>query len=751
MIYTLKVSGMTCSSCVNSVEGSLNSIPGVKATVSFATESVHVNAEDDVSTKTLIAAIKSAGYSATLVTDPSQLALHSKRSGLALALSILSAVPAIAISMIMSWHHAIDMFVHDQLDAFGLPHPLYSPTAWVAIGLTAPLILLVAFPIHRAAFNNFLIFINPKRQGALTMDNLVSLGSLAAFGWSIYANATGNGDVYTEVAAGVLLFVILGRYLEARAKANAGSALQSLLQLGSKEVTVIRSGQEVIIPIANLQVGDEFLVKPGERIASDGEVISGSSSVDNSMITGESLPVEVKPGSKVIGATLNHNGRIIVKATRIGGDTELARITAMVLAAQGGRSPIQTRVNKISAIFVPVVTLVAFATGLAWYLYDSQLTNAIATGIAVLVIACPCALGLATPVALMVASGRGAQRGIVISSPSALEASRGIDRVLLDKTGTLTTGQMKVSTATVSLGAAAQLAQIYPELIKEATILSSALSIESQNTHPVGQAIAEHIAAQGIKATTVTDYSVSPGNGAAGRVNLGIHSPVVLIGSPAAVAHSSVDFHPDIQAAVSAAQAQALTVSVMAWDGIALAVFAVGDQIKADAAQTIAKFKEMGISPWLVTGDSPGVAHAVAIKVGIDINQVTAAASPESKLAAITNLQSKGHKVLMIGDGINDAAAIAAADLSMAMGTGTDTAIAAADITLMRPDLNAAIAALQLSDSTIRIIKGNLTWAFAYNVIGIPIAAAGLLNPMYAAAAMALSSVFVVTNSLRIR
>ena len=583
------------------------------------------------------------------------------------------------------------------------------------------------------------------------MDNLVSLGSLAAFGWSIYANATGNGDVYTEVAAGVLLFVILGRYLEARAKANAGSALQSLLQLGSKEVTVIRSGQEVIIPIANLQVGDEFLVKPGERIASDGEVVSGASSVDNSMITGESLPVEIKPGSKVIGATVNHNGRIIVKATRIGGDTELARITAMVLSAQGGRSPIQTRVNKISAIFVPVVTLVALVTGFAWYLYDSQLTNAIATGIAVLVIACPCALGLATPVALMVASGRGAQRGIVISSPSALEASRGIDRVLLDKTGTLTTGTMKVSTATVSLNAATQLAQIYPELIKEATILSSALSIESQNTHPVGQAIAEYIAAQGIKATTVTDYSVSPGNGAAGRVNLGVHSPVVLIGSPAAVAHSSVDFHPEIQAAVSAAQAQALTVSVLAWDGIALAVFSVGDEIKSDAAQTIAKFKEMGISPWLVTGDSPGVAHAVALKVGIDISQVTAAASPESKLAAITDLQGKGHKVLMIGDGINDAAALAAADLSMAMGTGTDTAIAAADITLMRPDLNAAIAALQLSDSTIKIIKGNLTWAFAYNVIGIPIAAVGLLSPMYAAAAMALSSVFVVTNSLRIK
>jgi Cu+-exporting ATPase len=742
---------MSCSSCVNSIEGALNSIASVKATVNFATESVHVSADENVTTKALIAAIKSAGYSATLVSDPSQLALHSKRSGLALALSILFAVPAIAISMVMSWHHSIDMFVHDQLDAFSLPHPLYSPTAWVAIALTAPLILIVAFPIHRAAFNNFLIFINPKRHGALTMDNLVSLGSLTAFGWSIYANSTGTGDVYTEVAAGVLLFVILGRYLEARAKSVAGSALQSLLELGSKEVVVLRSGQEVIIPITNLQVGDEFVVKPGERIATDGVVISGSSAVDNSMITGESLPIEVLPGSKVIGATVNHNGRIVVKATRVGDDTELARITAMVLSAQGGRSPIQTRVNQISSIFVPVVTLLSVVTGLAWYLYDSELTNAIATGIAVLIIACPCALGLATPVALMVASGRGAQRGIIVSAPSALEAARGIDRVLLDKTGTLTTGQMKVSAATVSLGAAAQLAQIYPELIKEATILSSALSIESQNTHPVGRAIADYVSAQGIKATTVTDYSVSPGNGAAGRVNLGIHSPVVLIGSPAAVAHSTIEFHPEIKAAINAAQSEALTVSVLAWDSVALAVFSVGDEIKSDAAATISKFKEMGISPWLVTGDSPGVAHAVALKVGIDISQVTAAATPESKLAAITKLQSKGHKVLMIGDGINDSAALAAADLSMAMGTGTDTAIAAADLTLMRPDLNAAIEALQLSDRTIKIIKGNLTWAFIYNAIGIPIAAAGLLNPMYGAAAMALSSVFVVTNSLRIR
>ena len=742
---------MTCSSCVNSIEGALNSLPGVKATVNFATESVHISSDEIVTSKVLIAAVKGAGYSATEVTDPSQLALHSKRSGLALAFALIFAVPAMVISMVMSWHHSIDMFVHDQLDHFGLPHPLYSPTAWVAIALSAPLILLVAFPIHRAALNNFVRFINPKRRGSLTMDNLVSLGSLTAFGWSIYANATGNGDVYTEVAAGVLLFVILGRYLESRAKAAAGSALKSLLELGSKEVVVLRSGQEVIIPITDLQVGDEFVVKPGERIATDGLVISGNSSVDNSMITGESLPIEIKPGSKVIGATLNHNGRIIIKATRIGSDTELARITAMVLSAQGDRSPIQNRANQISAIFVPVITLLAIATGFAWYLHDAQLTNAIATGIAVLVIACPCALGLATPVALMVASGRGAQRGIVISAPSALESAAAIDRVLLDKTGTLTTGQMVLNSAMVSHGAAKDLIQIYPDLMKEATILSSALSIESQNNHPVGQAISHYVSAQGIKATSVSDYSVSPGNGAAGRVNLGIHSPVVLIGSPTAVAHSSIEFHPEIKVAISKAQAAALTVSVLAWDGVALAVFAIGDEIKSDAADTIAKFNARGISPWLITGDSPGVAHSVALSVGIDISHVTAAATPESKLAAITNLQAKGHKVLMIGDGINDAAALAAADLSMAMGTGTDTAIAAADITLMRPELSAAIDALVLSERTIKIIKGNLAWAFAYNVIGIPIAAAGLLNPMYGAAAMALSSVFVVTNSLRIK
>lgn len=743
--------GMTCSSCVNSIEGALNSLPGVKANVNFATESVHIISEEIVSTKSLITAVKGAGYVATLVTDPSQLALHSKRSGMALVFALIFGIPAITISMFMSLHHSIDMFIHDQLEFFGLPQPLYSPTAWLAIALTAPLILIVAFPIHRAAFNNFKLFIRPKKHGSLTMDNLVSLGSLVAFSWSIYANSTGAGDIYTEVAAGVLLFVILGRYLESRAKNAASSALQSLLRLGSKEAIVIRSGQEIIIPIENLQVGDEFLVKPGERIATDGEVVLGESTIDNSMITGESLPIDVRVGSKVIGATLNHNGRIIVRATRIGGETELARITAMVLSAQGGRSPIQARVNKISAIFVPVVTLIAIATGFAWYLFDSQLTHAIATGIAVLVIACPCALGLATPVALMVASGRGAQRGIVISTPNALEAGRGIDRVLLDKTGTLTTGQMMVSEATVSLEAAKELVQIYPELIKEATILSSALSIESQNTHPVGQAIAHHISGQGIKPTSVSDYSVSPGNGAAGRVNLGIHTPVVLIGSPAAVAHSSIEFHPEIKAAISRAQAAALTVSVLAWDGTALAVFAVGDQIKSDAAETITKFKKMGISPWLITGDSPGVAHSVAINVGIDIDQVTAAATPESKLAAIKNLQSKGHKVLMIGDGINDAAALSAADLSMALGTGTDTAIAAADITLIRPDLLAAIDALELSDRTIKIIKGNLTWAFAYNVIGIPIAAMGVLNPMFAAAAMALSSLFVVSNSLRIK
>ncbi|CAB4824247.1 unannotated protein [freshwater metagenome] len=469
------------------------------------------------------------------------------------------------------------------------------------------------------------------------------------------------------------------------------------------------------------------------------------------MLTGESALIDVTIGSAVIGASLNHNGRLVVRATRIGSDTELARITTMVVNAQSTKAPIQRLADRISAVFVPIVTIGAIATYFIWRYNGYSLTQSISVAITVLVIACPCALGLATPVALLVASGRGAQHGIVIREPRVLEVARTIDTVVLDKTGTLTAGVMKVQQVSIVLNAGSVLGKNFTELMKEATILSSALSIESQNNHPIAHAISAYVSAQSIKATTVTDFSVSPGSGAAGRVNLGIQSPVVLIGSPQAVAHASTTFHPEITNAITKAQSAGLTISVLAWDGVALAVFAVGDELKADAAETVVALRAMGITPWLVTGDSPEVAANVAALVSIDQSHVVASAMPQDKLAIVEKLKSEGHRVLMIGDGINDAAALSAADLSMAMGTGTDTAISSADITLMRTTFSSVIDALKLSKKTVRIIRTNLGWAFLYNVIGIPIAALGLLTPIYAAAAMAASSLFVVTNSLRIK
>ena len=739
---TLAVEGMTCSACVNAIERTLNSIEGVKASVNFGTETVHILAPAEINPKVFMQKIKDAGYSASPLGDSSHVAMHNKKSATALFFAALFAIPAIAISMVMSWHHSIDMWIHDTLDLFGILHPTYSPTAWLVIALTAPVVLIVAWPIHRAALRNLM---HP------TMDNLVSLGSLSAFGWSIYANSTGAGDVYTEVAGGVILFVVLGRYLETRAKRRASSALSTLLSLGAKEVTIIRGGLPLISSIENLQIGDEFEVRPGDRIATDGIVISGSSAVDNSMLTGESALIDVTIGSAVIGASLNHNGRLVVRATRIGSDTELARITSMVVNAQSTKAPIQRLADRISAVFVPIVTVGAIATYFIWRYNGYSLTQSISVAITVLVIACPCALGLATPVALLVASGRGAQRGIVIREPRVLEVARTIDTVVLDKTGTLTAGVMKVQQVSVVLEAGSVLGKNFTDLLKEATILSSALSIENQNNHPIAHAISSYVSAQSIKATTVTDFSVSPGAGAAGRVNLGIQSPVVLIGSPQAVAHASTTFHPEITNAITAAQSAGLTISVLAWDGVALAVFAVGDEIKADAAKTVLSLRAMGITPWLVTGDSPEVAASVAALVSIDPSHVVASAMPQDKLAIVEKLKSEGHRVLMIGDGINDAAALTAADLSMAMGTGTDTAISSADITLMRTTFSSVIDALKLSNKTVRIIRTNLGWAFLYNVIGLPIAALGLLTPLYAAGAMALSSLFVVTNSLRIK
>ena len=751
---TLSVQGMTCSSCVNSVEKALNKVEGVSATINFATETAHILAPADMSPKDLIKVIEKAGYSATLLVDAQSVTLHSKKAARALFFAFILAVPAVAISMVMSWHHQIDMWIHQALDNFGLPHPLYSATAWLVIALSAPVVLLVAYPIHKAAIRNIT---HP------TMDNLISMGSLAAFGWSIYANSTGAGDVYTEVAAGVIFFVILGRYLETRAKAKASSALTSLLALGSKEVTIVRGGFPLIVPIEQLQIGDEFEVRPGDRIATDGIVVKGESAVDNSMLTGETKPVDVHPGSLVIGAAVNHNGRLIVRATRVGSDTELARITAMVISAQGTKAPIQRLADRISAVFVPIVTAGAIATFAVWYATGATLTVSISHAITVLVIACPCALGLATPVALLVASGRGAARGIVLREPRVLEVARNVDVVVFDKTGTLTEGVMNVQEATISTAAAAVLGRSFSEIATKENILASANAIESLNNHPVAQSITRYAFANttssaglgGMNASrptfAVSDFSVTPGAGAAGRVSILSQSPVVLIGSPAAVAHSSTDFHPEIKAAVQNGQAGGLTVSVVAWDGVAVAVFAVGDQLKSDAAETVSELRSMGITPWLVTGDSSEVAASVAQTVGIDAAHVVSHALPETKLEIVERMKSEGNTVLMIGDGINDAAALTAANLSMAMGTGTDTAINSADITLMNTGLGSVISALKLSKKTLKIIRLNMGWALIYNVIGLPIAAAGLMSPLYAAAAMAASSLLVVTNSLRIK
>ena len=745
---TLSVQGMTCSSCVNSVEKALNKVEGVSATINFATETAHILAPADMSPKDLIKIVEKAGYSATLLVDAQSVTLHSKKSARAFFFAFIFAVPAVAISMVMSWHHQIDMWVHQILDNFGLPHPLYSATAWVVIALSAPVVLVVAYPIHKAALRNL------KHP---TMDNLISMGSLAAFGWSIYANATGAGDVYTEVAAGVIFFVILGRYLETRAKAKASSALTSLLALGSKEVTIVRGGFPLIVPIEQLQIGDEFEVRPGDRIATDGIVVKGESAVDNSMLTGETKPVDVRPGSSVIGASINHNGRLIVRATRVGSDTELARITAMVISAQGTKAPIQRLADRISAVFVPIVTVIAIGTFAGWYFTGSTLTKSISIAITVLVIACPCALGLATPVALLVASGRGAARGIVLREPRVLEVARNVDTVLFDKTGTLTEGVMLVQEATISTAAGAVLGRSFAEIVTTQNIVASAGAIEALNNHPIALSITKYALANSGQTTssrptfTVSDFSVTPGSGAAGRVSIGGQSPVVLIGSHAAVAHSSTEFHGEIKSAIERGQAAGLTLAVLAWDGVALAVFAVGDQLKSDAAETVAALRDMGITPWLVTGDSSEVAATVATTVGIDAAHVVSHALPETKLEIVERMKSEGHTVLMIGDGINDAAALTAADLSMAMGTGTDTAINSADITLMNTGLGSVISALKLSKKTLKIIRLNMGWALIYNVIGLPIAAAGLLSPLYAAAAMAASSVLVVTNSLRIK
>ena len=751
----LSVTGMTCSSCVGSVEKSLNKIAGVRAAVNLAMESAHIIAPLSVSEKDLIQAIKSAGYEASAFKGERESFEKSNRLGIRLLITLLFTVPIIAISMIHSWHKALDKellllidYINDFLTTFTtsitINYPIASISIWLVIFLSVCVVLILAWPIHRAALKNL---------ASPTMDTLVSLGSLIALGWSIYSLSTykstdGMPNVYAEVSASVIFFVMLGRYLEHRAKRKASSALAELFKLSAGEVEVQGINGNIVIPIDQLQVGDVFVVKPGDRIATDGQVISGYSTINNAFLTGEVTPVEVGVEDLVFAGSINNNGNILVRATRIGSDTELARITRMVLSAQSEKAPAQQLADKISKVFVPSVLLLSIITFIAWYFTGAELVKSVTAAVAVLVIACPCALGLATPIALMVATGKAAKSGIVLRSPRSIEKAVGITDAVFDKTGTITTGQMVLLEMTL----------INNPLSTESTALSTsqllsyALSIESLDSHPIAKAISTSLLKQGVTKIAVSDFEHTPGSGVAARIpsSATSASKAVLIGSAISIARSTTEFAPKLMQAIESANQRANSVAVLAVDGLAYGVFEVGDLIKPESKQAIEKMQNSGINTWLVTGDSETAGISMGSAVGIPIDHIFATATPEDKLIFVENLQQKG-KVLMIGDGINDAAAIAKADLSIAMGSGTETAIAAADITLIRPSLIAVLDALAISKKSVKVIKSNLGWAFFYNVAFIPVAASGNLSPMYAAAAMSLSSLFVVLNSLRIR
>jgi Cu+-exporting ATPase len=731
----LSVTGMTCSSCVATVEKSLNKVPGAKATVNLATETAHILVPEGTSHKALIDAVSKAGYSAKLRTDESESFSRTRGMGIRVLISALLTIPVVVLSMWHSVHYEVESVLLNQLNNLGIPAPLYSATGWLIIGLTAPVVLFIAWPIHRAAFRNL---------SHPTMDNLISLGSISAFTWSIYANSTGAGDIYAEVAAAVVTFIVLGRYLESRAKKRAGTALAHLLSLNPKEVVIVRGGEEVKAPIANLQIGDHCVVRPGDRIPTDGVVIDGVSAIDNSLLTGESLPIDVYPGSNVIAGAINTSGRLVIEARRIGNDTELARITKMVLTAQGEKAPIQKLADRISSVFVPIVIALSVVTFLVWQLLDNPLQDSVRAAVALLVIACPCALGLATPVALLVATGKGASNGIVLRKTASLEIAPKITTVVLDKTGTLTTGIMKVQGITIP-----DLGKNAPAITRH-DLLIAVHSLENESNHPIAAAITRHLLEQGIGRKSVTEFVDTPGQGVAARVQFNETVLPVLIGTPESIRKATVTLHPEIESAIAAARLRGNSLAVVAVDGLALAVFEVGDTLRADSAATINSFHDRKIQTWLITGDNEAAAHQIALEVGIPTKNVIALATPERKISKIKELRANGEKVLMIGDGINDAAALAEADLSMALGTGTDTAIASADITLLRNTLGTAIAALNLAKNTLRVIRTNLGWAFIYNIIGIPIAAFGMLNPMYAGGAMAASSLLVVLNSLRL-
>jgi Cu+-exporting ATPase len=752
----LSITGMTCSSCVGSIEKALNKIPGVRAAVNLAMESAHVIAPLNISEEDLIAAVNSAGYKATSFKGERESFEKSTRLGIRLFVTLLFSLPVLLISMIDELHKSIDKYLLNFIDYFNknltganidfeISNPVAPASTWLVLALSVFVVLIMAWPIHRAALKNL---INP------TMDTLVSLGSFISLGWSVYAAATYKPEqdmlsIYTEVSASVIFFVMLGRYLEHRAKRSAGSALAELFKLSSGQVEISRDGGNLVIPIDELQVGDIFVVKPGDRIATDGQVVSGFTTINNAFLTGEAKPIEVAINDLVFAGSINNNGNILVRATRIGSDTELARITRMVLAAQSEKAPAQQLADRISRIFVPVVLVLSVITFIAWYVGDFGLAKSITAAVAVLVIACPCALGLATPIALMVASGKAAKSGIIIRSPRAIEKALKITDAVFDKTGTITSGQMVLLEMSLINN---PLPNNSNTAISTSDLLMFASSVESLDSHPIADAIKFALEKQGVAKVQVSDFEHTAGVGVAARVNLPSSnaSKAVLIGSPLSIARATTQFSPEIVLAIESANQRANSVAVLAVDGLAYGVFEVGDQIKPESKDAIQKLHKAGINTWLVTGDSETSAISIGSEVGIPIDHIFATATPEDKLVFVENLQKNG-KVLMIGDGINDAAAIAKSDLSIAMGSGTDTAMAAADITLIRPSLLAVVDALDISKKSVRIIKSNLGWAFFYNIAFIPIAASGNLSPMYAAGAMSLSSLFVVLNSLRIK